>query len=1331
MKKENLTPGVEGGKEERVEVEGGVERGPTPEEILKNGHQQINDLVDGNIADEENAADGISEDKIYKKASQGINLYRQDLVKCIKEEDKKDGGKIIEVEAKIRETENNIKDLKDKIPHYQEIREIREEIIKTRETIKGFEQKQDEEGALKNEAELRALETRLKTLRDKLGLGDLDVSKELESERPETVKDEEDIKISPRALKLFSEFNISQKDLAEIPNFKNLSEAAQILLAQTFSRNALEIAQAKAAQEKNKRVTSKWKPLAFLQRIKINLYNGAGIDREIVKKVKTLGLKIHREELTNLARLYTEVDLKGELKDKSGEKELEIQFVDKKDYNLENLSLEDGERVEELISNFNLVADKLVRMPKYWQQEFINNIHNEEYQEALANYQTAKAELATALSSLTSTTRVAKTLNDLEYKVNMVQFLTANPDLEKDWKNMNKKAIKRFLTNFSKAENLSYMGAGFASRIAITSVIGYVGVPLMVAAIGAARGHDRGEKMVEEQDKNRARSNHIKDSNLFAQKNKVFQDIVQLNRDNKEPNSDQTKIEKIVDKCIEDPKFIAKAKEIEGFSGNKDDEFIPNRDVNYVQQVYKNLDKHNNLSDEESKFLQIYSDKVSELKALNAQINEQQDKAIDKNVERATDLKTKLVLLVDKIKSDNSDNARLVGQSQAEYQKNLDMLARRVDYSRDRADRDLINFGGLKERAINQADFYKVLSEASLLLIENKHNTESNVYQEAEDRAKKFISYVEENEGIKLSKNRKKLFIRKAVEGATMGVVFYAAGYAATSAAMAAYEGVHDSVSNTIADYFNPKGDLSGSENLIAGQASLEADDVVSEIMNNQNLPFKDAILDNPKLLGAYGELKDFTEEILKSVVKAGEVTENHSYIFGLVQKFGLNPEEQIILLEMPNASPADLIEQVGELRSITSIIKEGGNFTQSLREILNNAPEDTQDAFIARVDGEYGILGEGGGVSDANREAMLNSAINRLSVEGADPDSGVVNIMHEGNVVSVNSTTGQWGVGQGESPFAPEAGELSQAPLARPAMEPLSKIDPLPAQELSPRSAPVPDSGPVGVYGEELASSVKPEPSGTDVLPEQEAPTAEPLSQVREGEYGEVIDDIPPSQEDVLDGLKNEDANNMGYYRAAHENAANTEGAGVTNMPKSSVENQTVSGGGGLFVEETTKGQSEYIQKFLAGLSEAERANLGADELKKLFEGYTEDLNPAEQVAADESFRGMVTESINQTLDSAVIRSNSVNLANMIYQAKDILNPEKVFIINGEETSFSAQLNNVSGVDKLYDSLSQLDKQKFEDIIQAIHDKPMYRSQIHSKPLSNFVMEVVKKYGQ
>ena len=220
MKKENLTPGVEG--EERVEVEGGgveveggVEGGPTPEEILKNGHQQINDLVDGNIADEENAADGISEDKVYKKASQGINLYRQDLVKCIKEEadlynlaietlknlddqlielraqakkeeGKKDGGKIIEVEAKIRETENNIKDLKDKIPHYQEIREIREEIIKTRETIKGFEKKQDEEGTLKNEAELRALETRLKTLRDKLGLGDLDVSEELESQELES-----------------------------------------------------------------------------------------------------------------------------------------------------------------------------------------------------------------------------------------------------------------------------------------------------------------------------------------------------------------------------------------------------------------------------------------------------------------------------------------------------------------------------------------------------------------------------------------------------------------------------------------------------------------------------------------------------------------------------------------------------------------------------------------------------------------------------------------------------------------------------------------------------------------------------------------------------------------------------------------------------------------------------------------------------------------------------------------------------------------------------------------------------------------------------------------
>ncbi len=89
--------------------------------------------------------------------------------------------------------------------------------------------------------------------------------------------------------------------------------------------------------------------------------------------------------------------------------------------------------------------------------------------------------------------------------------------------------------------------------------------------------------------------------------------------------------------------FIAKAKELEGISEDSHERFISRRDADYVEEVYQSLDNpKNKLSEKEFDSLLYYGSKVSKLKELNSQINEQQDKSIDKKTERSSDVSEKI-----------------------------------------------------------------------------------------------------------------------------------------------------------------------------------------------------------------------------------------------------------------------------------------------------------------------------------------------------------------------------------------------------------------------------------------------------------------------------------------------------------------------------------------------------------------------------------------------------------------------------------------------------------------------------------------------------------------
>jgi hypothetical protein len=215
---------------------------------------------------------------------------------------------------------------------------------------------------------------------------------------------------------------------------------------------------------------------------------------------------------------------------------------------------------------------------------------------------------------------------------------------------------------------------------------------------------------------------------------------------------------------------------------------------------------------------------------------------------------------------------------------------------------------------------------------------------------------------------------------------------------------------------------------LAEGQAIT--DEIVTLSQNNNFSPEQmNMIVSNSDLLSNTEVLENMHPSILNQVLENGALEERDIVLNELIKENNLNDDELSTLIDSNLGNKADMLDKINELRTPEITIEKGDNFTSALTTLLNESNEKIQDAFIGRVNEQYGILKEGEELSSANREELLNKAINRLSVEGANPDSGVANYVYEGNILKIDAETGQWELEQGEAEYEPQAKEMSSGP--------------------------------------------------------------------------------------------------------------------------------------------------------------------------------------------------------------------------------------------------------------------------------------------------------------
>lgn len=517
------------------------------------------------------------------------------------------------------------------------------------------------------------------------------------------------------ALEYFHSLGLNNEDLLSIPGLTELNGVSQILIAKSLKNSALEKANRNVAQ---RQVESSASAKGFFGKIGAGIANSFKIGRQ--KKEAILaqahgGLAEYKVELTRLVYWAKNFSLK-EIEIEKGK--FTIDFTG--NLHLQNINEEQAALVKEMNENANWLASFAKEFRLLNVREPKGSKEHQEYYHALRAYEKSKSDLRKMLESDLKFSNLDSLLaiNNIDANVNIVQFMSANPDLEKEWKEMvkNPSILRKMLTQ----DNLKFMAGGFAGRSVLAGVFGAVAIPAVAAAVGAWRGMHKAHKRLRTADKGLDKKDLIGDSPLLLERKEVLQRINKL---------------------------------------------VP---AEYSVDVNTWL---SNIASPEDKTL--YYSLKQEFDVLDARWQKENKRNEKNKIERkvlsAESLMAKLELLLNEVQG-------ATGEKREEI---LFRISRRVEFMKDLANKGLVNFGSADERGLRLLDFYQLMSFGEAI---QSHKGESGAandeLKKMNERAGDLLNSLEYAADKKLDKQRRLFIKKKMLEGALVGAVFSKAGSA-------------------------------------------------------------------------------------------------------------------------------------------------------------------------------------------------------------------------------------------------------------------------------------------------------------------------------------------------------------------------------------------------------------------------------------------------------------------------------------------------------------------------------------------------------------------------
>ena len=286
-----------------------------------------------------------------------------------------------------------------------------------------------------------------------------------------------------------SELNIKKEDLEKIEGFKDLSLGQQFLVLENLKQATLKtIHEEGLAKSKEEIANAKflgkiWKGIS-------KKYQIFKLEKATAKEIKEGGIDLYKEDLKQLVEgmrgFGTEVEMK------SGR--LEIQYAS--GFNSENLNPKE----QLIINGFNEVATMFSKIPDEWGKETASKSEQRKYKEAKEKYKQVKKDILNLKAEKSSEGEAALYMNFVERGIILNQLLNTHPEVEEELKKIEDEKIwKRVLKNIATERGI-YAGAGFLTRTATVSLIGFIGVPLVAAGMGGFLARRRAKETLKERE---------------------------------------------------------------------------------------------------------------------------------------------------------------------------------------------------------------------------------------------------------------------------------------------------------------------------------------------------------------------------------------------------------------------------------------------------------------------------------------------------------------------------------------------------------------------------------------------------------------------------------------------------------------------------------------------------------------------------------------------------------------------------------------------------------------------------------------------------------------
>ena len=514
----------------------------------------------------------------------------------------------------------------------------------------------------------------------------------------------------------------SQEELMD-EKFSSLSDGQKEFVKEGLQQLRLEEVRTRAKEKYNQEINNK--EIGFGSRLWKKMTQGfqmAKLEKESFQEVK-LDSSEHFDYVNRLADLAKSIG--KEIKSENGK--LIINFN-----NFEGLSKE----TEAAFANFNTVANNFSALPKEWSFESAKPAEQKKYQEAKKEYDKIKTDILEKVSEEKGRHDAIVGVNDIDEQIAMRQFLISNPEVQKEFNDINDKSPLKRMLNSVVAERGALTGAGFVARSGVKAA-GYFGaagasvvaLPLIAMSIGGIRGRSRANKQIKEEDIQGRRNEKEEKSDLENQRSlalKELQDLV--------PKEFSFESQKWLDK-------IATDKEKEAYQKAKD---------NFV-----------GLNQRFEKESGIIRDKKGDVKKI--------EKGLEANVSHSEDLVEKLnkeIALLEQTQFEHEQSGLLLTEDSKELKKLSESLLLRTRFIEEKLERGLVSFGAGPERSAKYLELIQTLGKASSL----RSYTENT--KETEERVGKFLDYLKGE----TSENRNRYKNKKMIQGALIGGAAFAAG---------------------------------------------------------------------------------------------------------------------------------------------------------------------------------------------------------------------------------------------------------------------------------------------------------------------------------------------------------------------------------------------------------------------------------------------------------------------------------------------------------------------------------------------------------------------------